>query len=179
LNNAGGGGAYICGGGGEYGGGATNSDPWTGGGDTCARKGITYGEADLSHLFFGSGGGGQWDGSDTYGPPSQGGNGGGIIRIYANVIDAPTNGLVADGQSTSGIQKGAYTYGSSGGAGGSIHLCAQVINAADNFAHAIGGLGNHTPTREGGDGGDGRIRLDYLTYDGTTTPTPGYIGDPT
>jgi hypothetical protein len=178
LNNAGGGGAYICGGGGEYGGGATNSDSWTGGGDTYARKGIMYGETDLSHLFFGSGGGGQWDGSDTYGPPSNGGNGGGIILIYANIIDAPVNGFVADGQSTSGIQKGSYTYGSSGGAGGSIYLCAQVITAEDNFCHAIGGLGNHTPTRVGGDGGVGRIRLDYVTYEGTTNPEPGYIGEP-
>jgi flagellin-like protein len=39
MNNKGGGGSYICGGGGEYAGGATNSDPWTGSGDTYARKG--------------------------------------------------------------------------------------------------------------------------------------------
>jgi hypothetical protein len=30
--------------------------------------------------------------------------------------------------------------------------------------------------RDGGDGGVGRIRLDYNTLTGTTTPSPGYTG---
>jgi len=175
LNNAGGGGSYICGGGGEYGGGATNSDPWTGSGDTYARKGEVYGTVDLSQIFFGSGGGGQWNGNDP--AHSDGGNGGGIIIVYANSIVAPTDSFLANGETTNGIQYGSYSYGSSGGAGGSIFLYARTIQGGTNFCRAIGGLGNHLPQRVGGDGGVGRIRLDYNTLEGTTTPSPGYTGD--
>jgi len=173
MNNAGAGGAYICGGGGEYGGGATDSAPWTGSGETYARKGVVYGTADLTKIFFGSGGGGQWNGGDAYGPPSYGGNGGGIIIIYANLIVAPTDSFLAIGETTSGIQEGSYTYGSSGGAGGSIFLYATTIQGETNFCRAIGGSGNHFPDRAGGDGGVGRIRLDYAILDGTTDPSPG------
>ena len=124
MNNAGGGGSYICGGGGEYGGGATDSDPWNGG-ETYARKGEIYGTADLTKIFFGSGGGGQWNGNDP--DPSDGGNGGGIIIICANLIVAPTNSFLAIGETTNGIQYGTFSYGSSGGAGGSIFLYATTI----------------------------------------------------
>jgi flagellin-like protein len=174
MNNAGAGGAYICGGGGEYGGGATDSDPWTGSGDTYARKGEVYGIADLTKIFFGSGGGGQWNGNDP--DPSYGGNGGGIIIIYAASIVAPTDSFLANGETTNGIQYGSYSYGSSGGAGGSIFLYARTIGGGTNFCRAIGGSGNHLPERDGGDGGVGRIRLDYNTLTGTTTPSPGYTG---
>jgi hypothetical protein len=176
MNNAGGGGSYICGGGGEYGGGATDGDPWTGGGDTYARKGAVYGAASLSRIFFGSGGGGQWDGADDYGPPSEGGDGGGIIIIYASSIVAATDSFLSNGETTSGIQRGSYTYGSSGGAGGSIYLCARTIQGTTNFCRAVQGLGNHAPIRDGGDGGVGRIRLDYESLNGTTDPSPGYTG---
>jgi hypothetical protein len=174
MNNAGAGGSYICGGGGEYGGGATDSDPWTGSGDTYARKGEVYGTADLTKIFFGSGGGGQWNGNDP--DPSDGGDGGGIIIIYANLIVAPTDSFLAIGETTNGIQYGSYSYGSSGGAGGSIFLYATTIQGETNFCRAIGGSGNHLPQRVGGDGGVGRIRLDYNSLDGTTDPAPGYTG---
>jgi hypothetical protein len=174
MNNAGAGGAYICGGGGEYGGGATDSDPWTGSGDTYARKGEVYGTADLTKIFFGSGGGGQWNGNDP--DPSDGGDGGGIIIIYANLIVAPTDSFLAIGETTNGIQQGSYSYGSSGGAGGSIFLYARTLQGETNFCRATGGSGNHLPERAGGDGGVGRIRLDYNTITGTTAPSPGYTG---
>jgi flagellin-like protein len=174
LNNAGGGGAFICGGGGEYGGGATNSDPWIGSGDTFARKGVVYGQVNLNELFFGSGGGGQWNGGDP--DPSDGGDGGGIIMIYADSITAVTDSILANGETTTGIQYGSYSYGSSGGAGGSIYLFATTIDGETNFCNTVGGLGNHSPTRDGGDGGVGRIRLDYENLNGTTNPAPGYTG---
>ncbi len=173
MNNAGAGGAYICGGGGEYGGGATDSDPWNGG-ETYARKGVVYGTVDLTKIFFGSGGGGQWNGNDP--DPSDGGDGGGIIIIYANLIVAPTDSFLAIGETTNGIQYGTFSYGSSGGAGGSIFLYATTIQGGTNFCRAIGGSGNHLPMKVGGDGGVGRIRLDYNTLTGTTTPSPGYTG---
>jgi hypothetical protein len=171
MNNAGGGGSYICGGGGEYSGGATDSDPWSGGGDTYARKGEIYGTNDLSLFFFGSGGGGQWDGQDTYGPPSDSGDGGGIIVVYSDSIISSIDGFCANGETTYGIQRGSYTYGSSGGAGGSIYLIANSIQGDSDFCVAVGGLGNHVPIRDGGDGGDGRIRLDYDSLTGTTNPS--------
>ena len=174
MNNQGGGGSYICGGGGEYAGGATNSDPWTGSGDTYARKGEIYGTADLAQIFFGSGGEGQWNGNDPN--PSDGGTGGGIIFVYANLIAASTDSFVSNGETTNGIQYGSYSYGSSGGAGGSIYLYAPTIQGQTNFCKVIGGLGNHSPLRDGGDGGVGRIRLDYANLTGTTTPSSGYTG---
>jgi len=174
MNNAGAGGSYICGGGGEYGGYATNSTPWDGGVDTYARKGEIYGTADLTKIFFGSGGGGQWNGGDP--DPSDGGNGGGIIIIYANSIVAHTDSFLAVGETTNGIQQGTYTYGSSGGAGGAIFLYATTIQGETNFCRATGGSGNHLPQKAGGDGGVGRIRLDYAILDGTTTPSPEYTG---
>jgi len=173
MNNAGAGGSFICGGGGEYGGYATDSDPWNEEG-TYARKGEVYGTADLTKIFFGSGGGGQWNGNNP--DPSDGGNGGGIIIIYANLIVAPTDSFLAVGETTSGIQEGLFTYGSSGGAGGAIFLHSTTIQGETNFCRATGGSGNHLPLREGGDGGVGRIRLDYAILDGTTTPSPGYTG---
>jgi hypothetical protein len=176
MNNAGAGGSFICGGGGEYGGGATDSESWNGGADNYARKGVIYGTADLTKIFFGSGGGGQWDGSDDLGLPSYGGNGGGIIIIYANLIVAPTDSFLAVGETTNGIQKGTYSYGSSGGAGGAIFLYSTTIQGETNFCRATGGSGNHLPEKDGGDGGVGRIRLDYATLTGTTTPSPGYTG---
>jgi len=171
MNNAGAGGSYICGGGGEYGGEATDSAPWDGGVDTYARKGEIYGTADLTKIFFGSGGGGQWNGNDP--DPSDGGDGGGIIIIYANLIVAHTDSFLAIGETTNGIQYGTYSYGSSGGAGGAIFLYATTIQGETNFCRAIGGSGNHLPEKVGGDGGVGRIRLDYAILDGTTDPSPG------
>ncbi|PIU72300.1 hypothetical protein COS79_03645, partial [Candidatus Woesearchaeota archaeon CG06_land_8_20_14_3_00_33_13] len=176
LPNEGGGGSYICGGGGEYGGSATDSDDWNGpGGDEYARKGEIYGTEDLSKIFFGSGGGGMWDGNDP--GISDGGDGGGIIIVYANNITATTNSFLSNGQTTHGQQQGSYTYGSSGGAGGSIYLNAYSIQAATNFSKADKGLGNHEPTRAGGDGGVGRVLLDYNTLSGSTYPSY-YKGEP-
>jgi len=171
MNNAGAGGSFICGGGGEYGGYATNGSSWDGNPDHYARKGVVYGTADLTKIFFGSGGGGQWNGGDP--DPSDGGDGGGIIIIYANLIVAPTDSFLAIGETTNGIQYGSYEYGSSGGAGGSILLYATTIQGGTNFCRATGGSGNHLPQRAGGDGGVGRIHLDYAILDGTTTPSPG------
>ncbi len=179
LPNNGGGGAYICGGGGEYAGGATDSDPWTGSGDTYARKGETYGMANLSKIFFGSGGGGQWNGNEGGGCGSQtisdGGDGGGIIIAHAKNIVAVAESFLTNGQTTYGCQRGSYTYGSSGGGGGSIYLNADSIQATTNFSKAEGGLGNSAPIRDGGDGGDGRIRLDYNEFTGSTSPSVSYI----
>ena len=84
ANNYGGGGANITGGGGEYSGGATAGDSWNGSA-TTPYAGSSYGASDLSTLFFGSGGGGVWNGTGNPGP---GGDGAGIVFVAAFEIDA-------------------------------------------------------------------------------------------
>ena len=164
INNYGGGGAHITGAGGDHGGGATDGDSWTGGSATAPYAGDTYGSDELSTLFFGSGGGGVWRGSTTPSghTPGPGGDGGGILWIAAFEIEADDAGaFVADGGSTDNAAQGTWTYGAGGGAGGSIWLTADAMTLAADALSAAGGDGQTTHTRLGGDGGVGRIRLDY------------------
>jgi len=130
--------------------------------------GDNYGQADLSVLFFGSGGGG---GSSNYNmnyPGTHGGNGGGIIIIYANNVIINSNGNIsANGE----IVGGAYSGG--GGSGGSVHIYSDTITI--NGAVTSEALTIPTGTNNvGGKGSVGRIRLDYNTLSGTTNPSPGY-----
>ncbi|HJN77665.1 MAG TPA: putative metal-binding motif-containing protein [Myxococcota bacterium] len=195
INNYGGGGAHITGAGGEYAGGATDGDSWTGGSATAPYAGDTYGSADLSTLFFGSGGGGVWRGTTTPsgGTPGPGGDGAGMVYIAAFEIEVDdADGLLADGGSTDNAAQGTWTYGAGGGAGGSIFLVADAMTLATDALSAAGGDGETTHTRLGGDGGVGRIRLDYNelnTYaegssDASTAeadacdPDPGYSTTP-
>ena len=86
-----------------------------------------------------------------------------------------TNAFVANGETTFNWASGSWTYGAGGGAGGSIWLIAQDLWLGGDSIQANGGLGERYHIRHGGDGGDGRIRLDYVTingYDyGTTSAT--------
>ncbi len=171
INNYGGGGAHITGGGGEYAGGATDGDSWTGGSATAPYAGDTYGSTDLSSLFFGSGGGGVWKGSSNPGP---GGDGAGIVFIAAFEIDAQgADGITAVGGTTPYWSTGSWTYGAGGGAGGSVWLIADVLALASGAVSAEGGLGEATHIRIGGDGGEGRIRLDYNELNAETQGTSG------
>ena len=165
ANNYGGGGAHICGGGGNYGGGATAADSWTGGGATPAEAGDAYGTPSLSSLLPGSGGGGVWHGSgSTYGP---GGDGGGILYIGTRAINAADPSSVsALGGTTTHWSTGSWTYGAGGGAGGAIWLEAETLTLGAGAIDAGGGYGESTHIRHGGDGGYGRIRLDYDTLNG-------------
>jgi hypothetical protein len=169
ANNYGGGGAHITGAGGEYAGGATDGDSWTGGSATAPYAGDTYGDADLSTLFFGSGGGGVWKGSTTPsgGTPGPGGQGGGILFVAAFEIETQgATGLAAIGGSTDNAAQGSWTYGAGGGAGGSIYLMADTLTLYADSVDASGGAGESTHTRLGGDGGVGRIRLEYNELNG-------------
>jgi len=164
LANYGGGGANVTGGGGNYGGGATPGDSWNGGGYTPPEAGDTYGEADLSLLFHGSGGGGVWQGSSDPGP---GGDGAGILLVFAQTLDAQgPAALSAEGGTTTHWATGSWTYGAGGGAGGSIWVIAEDMSLAADAIVAEGGLGEDTHIRIGGDGGVGRIRVDFNTLNG-------------
>ena len=114
---------------------------------------------------MGSGGGGVWNGGgSTHGP---GGNGGGIIYIGASDITVEAaQGILAEGETTFHWSQGSYTYGAAGGAGGSIFLLADSLTLATSAISAIGGEGQDDYIRHGGDGGDGRIRLDFANING-------------
>ncbi|MBM4391011.1 MAG: putative metal-binding motif-containing protein [Deltaproteobacteria bacterium] len=163
-NNYGGGGAMITGGGGNYGGGATAGDSWTGGSYPAAEAGDTYGDAALADLFLGSGGAGVWYGRAYPGP---GGDGAGIVFVAANEIVASDSAAIsAIGGTTARWAHGTWTYGAGGGAGGSIWLLADTLTLGSASVDATGGFGEDTHIRVGGDGGYGRVRLDYNTLNG-------------
>ncbi|MBK9647310.1 MAG: putative metal-binding motif-containing protein [Deltaproteobacteria bacterium] len=176
INNYGGGGAHITGGGGEYGGGATAGASWDGGSATAPYKGATYGDTSLTTLFFGSGGGGVWQGINNctgagYGP---GGDGAGIVYVTAGTLTA-TGGaaFTASGGSSNHCAQGSWTYGAGGGAGGTLWLAADTLSLASGAVDAQGGLGNSSNIRVGGNGGSGRVRLDCATCNGYTNGSAG------
>ena len=195
ANNFGGGGAHITGGGGEYAGGATDGDSWDGGSATEPYAGESYGGATLSAMYFGSGGGGVWDGnpSCTGDGPGPGGDGGGLLFASAASITASgAAALSAIGGSSDHCAQGSWTYGAGGGAGGTIWLVANAVDLDDDAIYAPGGTGNSSNIRAGGDGGEGRVRVDCDTCNGyaggdasaetalnaASEPDPGHIGAP-
>ena len=195
ANNFGGGGAHITGAGGEHAGGATDGDSWTGGSATPPYAGDTYGDADLATLFFGSGGGGVWNGgTDGAGEnPGPGGSGGGIVIIGADTLTASAaESITSFGGTTHYWAWGTWTYGAGGGAGGSIWLQAETLTLGTGAVDASGGFGESTHIRVGGDGGEGRVRIDCVTCNGSahgtttaesalddaSTPDPGHSVSP-
>ncbi|MCR4330740.1 MAG: LamG domain-containing protein [Patescibacteria group bacterium] len=195
LGNAGGGG--IGGGHGAGGGGGSHSTIGTNGGKlppatadpaNIGGKGATTitGAADLTTMTFGGGGGAPFnDGgggvSETIG---SGGSGGGIVFVSGVTITV-TGSISAKGGNggNSGPQWNGTDVeysGGGGGAGGSILLKGQVSTLGAALITAVGGTGGYAGTQQtGGNGGDGRVHLDYLTsYTGTTNPTLTVLQDP-
>ncbi|MBU0845941.1 MerR family DNA-binding transcriptional regulator, partial [Patescibacteria group bacterium] len=125
--------------------------------------GGTYGDVNLTDLFFGSGGGAGGDG-DSYVDGSleggNGGDGGGIVYIAADSITV--NGFLSNngGNGSVGESRGG---GGGGGAGGSLKLISDTINLGTSKVTATGGTGGNTSYADGGAGGDGRIHADYVT----------------
>lgn len=152
---------YGYGAGGGYGTQGTNGYGYYNSG----QGGESYGEENLRRLFLGAGGGNAYD--SYYGYYACGGNGGGIIYIVSNQIVVSGN-ITANGDNGGSW---GYAYGG-GGAGGSIWLRARIMNVGTNRVSARGGQNYRA-------GGDGRIRLDYFSIIGTTTPTfyEGFRGD--
>lgn len=163
--NAGGGGCNVGGGGGEHAGGATGSTSWNGT-SHAPEPGETYGAADLSALTFGSGGGGVVNLGGSSGP---GGAGGGVLYIEATSITVEGSaGLVARGADATSWASGSWTYGAGGGAGGSVLILADELSLASEAIQATGGAGYDSGvTRPGGTGGEGRVRIDCTTVNGS------------
>ncbi len=178
----------------------------------AGRGGGTYGTADLSRLTLGSGGGaGAVDSPNEGGIGGAGGTGGGAILIIAPSIEI-TGTIMSDGEDgevgcaknsdwcgTGGVEGGSNDNSEAepggGGAGGSIYLITRDLVAADASIRATGGSGQESGSswaRWSGDGGDGRIRLDFDTINGiaqgngdaeTTAnavadPDPGFLAVP-
>jgi serine/threonine protein kinase len=125
-----------------------------------AAGGSTYGDASLTNLYAGSGGGAS---NNTMGHPwAAGGAGGGIIKITAGAIIV-TGSISANGQAgNSAFQYGPEYCGSGGGSGGSILLVAGSLtgSARVTVAGGKGGYGsNPNGDISGGAGGQGRFRF--------------------
>ncbi len=171
-------GNYGCagGGGGYAGAGVTRDCPRNASLD--ATGGQPYGDAELSVLYLGSGGGASGSDEDHLGRGGHGGNGGGAIRIQADAL-VVTGQVLADG-ARGGNATISNNGGGGGGSGGSIHLRARQLNLSGTI-RANGGAGGSEVGGggTGGPGGVGRIRLDgaEVAAGGTITPAPGLVDE--
>lgn len=185
AENAGGGGGgeadpcfpTSCGAVGSGGGGASHATAGADGTPDANPSGdgstLIYGEGTLNDLLtIGSGGGGGGSDADDREPPryaGDGGDGGGTAIIFSHTIIVD-GGLKADGEQ--GNNDGApddHTGGGGGGAAGSIRLVGHTLTLNNYKVTASGGLGG-AGRKYGGDGGDGRIRLEYTNLTGSTNP---------
>ena len=200
--NGGGGGAGVlgssagsAGGGGGYG--APGEPGFYAGNNVAGAGGQVYGDAQLTTLHLGSGGGVGGMDANSCGPKrtGPGGDGGGAVRIVATELNV-SGSIVANGADATpsdcliGSCGSADDGGSGGGSGGSIHLRASTLSIAGavGAAGGLGANGHHdstntggqAPNYRGGHGGVGRIRVDAVVQDvaGTVVPAPGFAETP-
>lgn len=193
ANGGGGGGASygaastVCGGGGGgYGSAGQNGSDNTNYPNYTGDGGVAYNDAGLTTFTIaflkGSGGGSGTSVDNIPGSWASGGAGGGIIRIHAKnfvcagEIDCDGNpGATITDHPVNGIAGGA-----GGGSGGTIFIQAlQLATLGTSLIHSSGGAGSNgmdtasqvIPSRKGGNGGAGRIRIEAGKITGTTTPT--------
>ncbi len=167
--------------GGGGGGNGTNGEPSLFDQDNF---GVAVGDQVLTKLIMGGGGGGgsDNDGNRNNSSQARGGDGGGIVIIYAQQINADiiaANGIDGTGPHPNNTNDNSGNGAGGGGAGGSIYLVSKNITV--NELKSTGGIGGETfcttcwpnQDRNGGNGGDGRIRLDGATQSITDAmPTP-------
>jgi len=138
-----------------------------------------YGVADLTKLYFGSGGGAGGAASGYAG--GNGGVGGGIVYLGAQEITVNTGGYIKS-NGGNGLNSASYggwncgtdrsAGGGGGSAGGSVYLLAEELTIGTAYVTGSGGAGGLGNCDNGGAGGNGRIRVEYITsLSGTTTPT--------
>jgi hypothetical protein len=159
---SGGGGGYATNGGGGNRGEGGNASP--GGG------GNVYGIADLSteiHLGSGGGSGGS---DDLRGLISgSGGSGGGILIALARSVQI--SGAVVAGGTSGGNSNSPFSGPGGGGSGGSIVIVGQnVLN--QGTVQSIGGSGVCREYGCSGNGGIGRIRIEYCETPPTGSTNP-------
>jgi RHS repeat-associated protein len=134
-----------------------------------AQGGKAYGSADLSRLYFGSGGGGgarnfngEWSGG------TDGGDGGGIIFLQAQTISFDGQ-MRARGQKGGDGTRGAPWYAAYGGAGsgGSIRIAGDDVNL-----NSVNVSANLYPSYASG--APGRIAV-YYANSFSSHFSPGYL----
>lgn len=151
------GGGYLCyemaGGGGGFG---TEGQA---GGDGGMYGGATYGSSTDPHVTSGSPGGMGY-GLLCYGQGTDGGLGGGVLRLIAGTIEIDGE-LRADGEDG---YSSTETAGGGGGSGGGILLAADHLTlGASAVVSATGGSGGTGTINAGGTGGLGRVKVLYGT----------------
>jgi len=169
--------------GGGGGGHAQRGESGNGSGDVV-NGGSVVGSRPLVPLAGGSGGGG--GGFSTNGIAS-GGGGGGALAIFS-YADITVAGMIrADGAGGIGDIPMTNSSGGGGGAGGAIVIGAKgqvrFTGAGGLSARGgNGGFGHPVGARNGGRGGDGRIRIDGRAIGNVparTAPRVGYSGPST
>jgi len=193
--SSGGGGAYGSDGG---------EGLWEDDAESSADGGMSYGDEELLSWYLGSGGGAgahdydSVDGQHSGNIAGGGGAGGGMIFMVSETSITVSGEISADGErGDDAISIGAELGGGGGGSGGQILLGAPIVQIDDEVT-ALGGMGGSAArstadhkvelvckaedtrdcyTGRGGEGGDGRIRLNLndAPGHGTVDPTP-YVG---
>ncbi len=184
---AGGGGGGLgedCASFGSAGGGAGYGAPGDQGTSSCTGKGgVAYGNAALTKLYFGSGGGSGGNDDAIHDNPlgGFGGVGGGIVIIKAMSIRVTgklsARGAAGQGDVEAGCFGGSteecwdYSGPGGGGAGGSLYLFGNHLTLGDELVDASGGAAGLGGSTNAGIGGVGRIAARYTTaIAGTSTP---------
>jgi hypothetical protein len=120
-------------------------------------------------LLKGGAGGGRSKVANT---GKDGGNGGGIIIIFAKAIELASSALLSANGDV-GVNAVASAGGGGGGAGGSILIKTQQAILGTNKMTVSGGAGGaQAASGGGGDGSIGRMHVDYSSYfSGSATPS--------
>ncbi len=144
-----------------------------------AIGGTDYGNIDILPLIGGSGGGGASGGFTTSG--SGGGGGGGAILIGSSATVTVNGELKADGGNSGAVNSASGGGSGGGGAGGGIRIIATTISGNGIISANAGQAGMVTipdypyeSYSKGGNGSDGRIRLEAENFLRTTGTTPSY-----
>lgn len=158
------------GGGGGYGAAGSPSEPNTyeGGNHPGGVGGEVYGDAQLTTLHLGSGGGSGHPYSSTGG--KTGGCGGGCLVLAARTINN-SGTISADGHCAPSVEGARCVSGGGGGSGGSMWLIADSLVSTGRVT-AEGGTGAEKGDKAGiytssggGNGGKGRVRVDIIGGD--------------
>lgn len=135
-----------------------------------------YGDYMLNGVRGGSGGG-SGAVKNGYSSGAGGGGGGSLSITSCNPIIIGSNGgiHVDGGRGGNGFQRGS---GGGGGSGGSIYLTAKlVVNKGQITANGgAGGISplDNSPCMQGGNGGTGRIRIDYSEISNSGIIAPSF-----
>jgi len=133
------------------------------------QAGLLYGKADLSQIFLGSGGGAGAGGYSGPGTGTIGSKGGGLVYLMAPTLEikgsVAANGQKGGENANCNGPRGSGSGG--GGSGGSVYLSGQTVTVTAGKVTALGAAGG---CKGGGAGGNGRVRVDYATLNGTAFP---------